>query len=337
MNYTQHQLDDFCGRIDQAEHIVVMQAESIDADSLGSSLGLESILLDLGKTVTLFAYNEIPSYLRHIPGWDRVTDQLPNDYDLAILVDSAAKSQMERTWAEYKGTITNRPLICIDHHASENGQLEGENITFLIDDTAAASGQQVVELAREFDWRIDAEAAYALASAIKADTVNLSTHHVTSRTFAAMGYLVDRGADLDRMRRNFEEINNISPAELPLKATALGRTQFFKDNRIAITYFTREEVESLGDDKLVVEQMKQGLRMLKGVDISVTITERKDHSSASMRANLDIARKTAEYFGGGGHDRAANCRFADITHEEVIDRIVPVISEHIDEEDAIEV
>lgn len=331
MTYTSEQLEYLKTRIDEAEHIVIMQAEHVDADSLGSSLGLESALTDMGKTVTMFCYDPVPSYLQHLPGWDRVTAELPDTYGLALMVDSSTMNQMEKTWSKYKGTIRKRPLICIDHHASTTGQLEGDNITFLVDETAGASGQQVVELARQFDWHIDADAAYALASAIKADTVNLATRKTTSRTFDAMGYLVDCGADLELLRYNIEQSSSLPPGDLPLKAAALQRTQFFKDNRIAITYFTREEYESLGDDQLVIERMKQDLRMIKGVDISVTITERNGYSNASMRANIGVARQTAEHFGGGGHDRAASCRFFDVGHEEVIERIVPVISGFIDE------
>ncbi|PSO43026.1 hypothetical protein BRC19_03170 [Candidatus Saccharibacteria bacterium QS_5_54_17] len=337
MRYTRAQLDDFKRGVDEAEHVALVQPERIDADSLGSSLGLESALTDLNKTVTMFCYDDVPPYLQHLPGWDRVTNQLPGTYDMAIVVDSATLSQLEKTWAQYKGTIMNRPLYCIDHHRSTAGQLEGDNVGLLVDEEAGASAQQIVELAREFDWYIDAEAAYSLAAGIKADTVNLSTKKTTSRTFSAMGYLVDRGADLELLRYNIEQSNSLDPESLPLKATALQRTRFFKDNRIAITYFTREEYNSLGDDQLVIERMKHDLRALSGVDISVTITERNGYSNASMRANLDVAGKTADHFGGGGHDRAASCRFPDVGHEEVIEEIVPVISGYIDEQDRADV
>lgn len=333
MIYSKKQIQTLKKQIDEAEHIVIIQAEHVDADSMGSSMGLESAFTALGKKVTLFCYDVVPDYLKHIPGWDRVTDELPA-YDLAVLVDSATLNQLEKTWSKHKGEIMNRPLICIDHHNSVTGQLEGENITLLVDENAGASGQQVVELARELDWHIDAEAAYALAAAIKADTVNLSTYKTTARTFDAMGYLVNCGADLEKLRYNIEQTSSIMPKDLPLKATALARTQFFKNDRIAITYFTQEEYESLGNETLVIERMKQDLRMLRGVDISVTITERKGYSNASMRANVDVARVTAEHFGGGGHDRAASCRFADATHEDVIEQIVPVISGFIDEHEA---
>lgn len=334
MNYTQQQLDTFKTAIDEAQHIMVMQAERIDADSLGSSLGLEAALTKLGKQVTLFAYDEVPNYLRHMPGWDRVTSNIPNNYDIAILVDSSTINQLERTWADHKGTITKRPLFCLDHHASTTGQLEGENIILMVDDEAGASGQQVTELAQHFGWEIDAEGAYALASAIKADTVNLATKKVSSDTFAAMGHLVECGADLEQLRYNIEQSSSITPADLPLKATGLQRVQFFKDEQIAITYFTQEEYESLGEDQLVIERMKQDLRMIKGVEVSVTITERKGYSNASMRANIDVARKTAEHFGGGGHDRAASCRFFEADHKQVIEQIVPKLSELIDEQNA---
>lgn len=334
MKYTQQQLDKFKTAVEEAEHIMVLQAERIDADSLGSSLGLEATLTKLGKQVTLFAYDEVPTYLRHMPGWDRVTSHMPNSYDIGILVDSSTINQLERTWADHKGTITNRPLFCLDHHASTTGQLDGDNIILMVDDQAGASGQQVTELVQHFGWEIDPDGAYALASAIKADTVNLATKKVSADTFAAMGYLVEQGADLELLRYNIEQSSSITPADLPLKAAALSRVQFFKDDRIAITYFTQDEYESLGEDQLVIERMKQELRMLKGVDVSVTITERSGYSNASMRANIDVARKTAEHFGGGGHDRAASCRFFDVDHEGVIEEIVPKLSELIDEQTA---
>lgn len=332
MNYTHAQLDALENAVSAAEHVLILQPERIDADSLGSSLGLESALTHMHKRVTMFAYDTVPDYLHHMPGWDRVQSDMPSDYDAAILVDSSTLNQLEQTWADHKGTILNRPLFCIDHHDSETAQLEGENITLLVDPSAAASGQQVAELAQHFGWHIDADAAYALASAIKADTVNLAVRKVSSATFAAMGFLVECGADLELLRYNIEQSGSILPKDIPLKAQALQRVQFFHDEQIAVTYFTQEEYETLGDDQLVIERMKQDLRMIRGVLVSVTITERNGYANASMRANIDVARAAAEHFGGGGHDRAASCRFFETDHEGVIAELVPKLKELLNEQ-----
>ncbi|MEX0748596.1 MAG: DHH family phosphoesterase [Candidatus Saccharimonadales bacterium] len=331
MNYTPELLLRFGTLLDEASHVVVMQAEHIDADSLGSSLGLEAALTKLGKQVTLYCHDEVPSYLKHFPGQDRVTQNLPGKYDLAILVDSSTHSQIERTWSEHKAALSRRPFVCIDHHVSTNNQINGANVLLLLDDTAGASGQQVVELAQHYGWELDAEAAYVLAAAIKSDTVNLSTRYTSAATFRAMAYLVEQGVDLEELRLNVEKVSSIPATQLHLRAEVLARTSFFKDNQIAVTYFTAEEYKLLSEDKLLIERTKHELRTLQEVEIAVVITERKGYSNASMRANVGVARLTAEHFGGGGHDKAASCRFENATHTEVTEAIVPVIERLLDE------
>lgn len=330
MNYDATALLQFKELIDKAKHVVIIQAERIDADSLGSSIGLEAALMHAGVKTTLYCYNEVPSYLRHIPGWDRVTNELPNHFDISILVDSSTTNQLERTWAEHKKPLLNKPFVCIDHHMSETGRVEGENVLYLIDKQAGASSQQVVELTRHFGWNIDKDSAYALASGIKADTVNLSTKQTTAATFTAMAYLVEQGADLESLRAAIEKTSSIPADQLHLRGEVLKRTQFFRDNTIAFTYFTAEECDLLSEDKLLIEKMKHELRTLQEVEISIVITEKSGYSNASMRANIDVARLVAEHFGGGGHDRAASCRFEDMTHEGVIEKMTPVLEEKMD-------
>lgn len=330
MIYNDQDLNAFKEYVDTAKHILVLQAEHIDADSLGSSLGLEQLLEDQGKKVTMFCIDKVPDYLKHLPGWDRVTDELPDKFDITILVDSATANQLEKTLQRHKNVLVKKPFIMIDHHASRTGRIEFASLD-LCDDTAGASGQQVTEIARHFGWPIDSDSAYALAAAIKADTVNLSTESTSKRTFEAMGYLVENGLDLESLRHNFEQTQSIEPAHVALRGSVLKRAQFFHDDQIAISYYTEEEYKSLGEETLLVEKTKHDLRVVKGVAISVTITERKGYSNASMRANLPVARSVAEHFEGGGHDRAASCRFFNAGHDEVIKKMVPVITKYIDQ------
>ena len=75
--------------VDDAQKIVIIQADNPDADSLGSSLPLEHILGDLGKSVYLYCGVDIPGYLRYVDGWDRVLSELPSTFDLSIIVDAS--------------------------------------------------------------------------------------------------------------------------------------------------------------------------------------------------------------------------------------------------------
>ena len=58
--------------INDAQKIVIIQAENPDGDSLGSSLALEELLTDAGKDVKLYCAIDIPKYMHYIKGWDRV-------------------------------------------------------------------------------------------------------------------------------------------------------------------------------------------------------------------------------------------------------------------------
>ena len=77
--------------INNAQKIVVVQAENPDGDSIGSSLALEEILSDLGKNVQLHCPVDTPKYLRYIRGWDRITSDFDTNADLAIIVDTNAE------------------------------------------------------------------------------------------------------------------------------------------------------------------------------------------------------------------------------------------------------
>ena len=73
--------------IDDAHNIVIIQADNPDGDSLGSALALEHILGDLGKEPYLYCGVHIPDYLHYLEGWDRVSSELPSQFDLSIIVD----------------------------------------------------------------------------------------------------------------------------------------------------------------------------------------------------------------------------------------------------------
>ena len=94
MTYTQ--ADDIQKLITDATHIVILQADNPDGDSLASALALEHILGDMGKKVSLYCGVDISSYMHYIPGYDRVSKDLPHDFDLSILVDCSSATLLEQ-------------------------------------------------------------------------------------------------------------------------------------------------------------------------------------------------------------------------------------------------
>lgn len=106
--------------ITQANHIIVIQAENPDGDSLGSSIALEEILSELGKKVTLYCPIDIPSYLRYIDGWDRIVDTFDTSADLAVIVDTNADVLLTKVLesAGVRHFLETHNVLVIDHHTT---------------------------------------------------------------------------------------------------------------------------------------------------------------------------------------------------------------------------
>jgi len=106
--------------IDAAHKIVIMQADNPDGDSLASSLALEQILGDLGKETYLYCGVDIPLYLKYLPGWDRVSKEVPAQFDASIIVDTSADSLFAALDSSgQKSWIAAKPCLVIDHHEVE--------------------------------------------------------------------------------------------------------------------------------------------------------------------------------------------------------------------------
>ena len=108
--------------VESAKTIVILQADNPDGDSLGSSLALEAIFSEMGKTVYMVCAIDIPSYLRYLDGWDRVVKEIPQSFDATIIVDNSSESLFEVfEGKESYAWIKSKPVIVIDHHTESSG------------------------------------------------------------------------------------------------------------------------------------------------------------------------------------------------------------------------
>src|SRR5580700_862606 len=101
--------------VDAAQRIVIVQADNPDGDSLGSALALEHILGDLNKEPLLYCAVDMPSYLRYMSGWDRVSKELPRQFDVSIIVDASTLTLLERLInSEQASWLTAKPCLVLD-------------------------------------------------------------------------------------------------------------------------------------------------------------------------------------------------------------------------------
>lgn len=315
-NQTFHQADSL---IKAASHIVVIQAENPDGDSLGSALALEAILSDMGKKTTLFCAIEVPKYLRYIKGWDRVTDEFPQDTDLTIIVDTASSALMEKTLAQPNlSRITAHPAIVIDHHATA-GDLQFEH-TAVNDASAVATGEMLYYMAKELDWPLPQDAADCLLASILADSLGLITEAVSPKTVTAVAGLLEHGAKISDIENRRREFMKKSPEILAYKGRLLQRVEYHVNGALALVHIPFDEIHEFSNEYnpsvLVLDEM----RLVEGVRVAVAIKTYPDGKlTGKLRTNPDakVAETVAAYFGGGGHGYAAGFKVYGETLEQV--------------------
>lgn len=299
--------------VEAAQHIVVIQAENPDGDSLGSSLALEELLGNQGMDVTLYCRIAMPRYLRHMSGWDRVTDEFPFKADTAIIVDTLSDTLLQKTLQEtgVRHWLETHPVIAIDHHASVESDLSFPH-DIIADDAAVATGETITRAADELGWEITPAAAAPLYSSIMADSLGLTTDGTTSDSIRAIARLVDAGVKPSDMEAARRELMKKPASILEYKAELIKRIEYHLDGKLATIHIPWEEIEEYSDlynpSMLVLDEM----RLVEGVEIAVAIKTYPDGKlTGKFRVNVPVADKIAGYFGGGGHPYAAGFKIYD--------------------------
>lgn len=211
----QDKLEKITAIIDNSQHIVVVQADNPDGDSLGSALALEHILGDLGKEVTLYCGVEIPGYLQYLSGWDRVQKELPNRFDASIIVDASTMTLLEKLQQAGEHTwLATKPCIVLDHH--EKVEQVIPFATVLINEyTRSSTGELIYWLAGELEWPVSVAAGEGIATAILGDTQGLSNQLASHNTYRVMGDLLEKGVDRVKLEERRRELS-----KMPSRSTA---------------------------------------------------------------------------------------------------------------------
>ena len=271
----------------------------------------------------LYCRIDIPSYLKYLKGWDRVERELPKDFDLSILVDCSSLTLLENS--SKNGDLNHfrkKPLIILDHH-----QIDGDNLidfaTVSIIEKLPATGELIYNLAKKIGYKVNQDAATAIAVAIMSDTLGLTTKNTTANTFRLVAELVDIGVDLtylDEARRN---LNRKSPELIEYKGRLLQRIEFYRNNSISIITIPWAEIQKYSNaynpSMLVMEDMRLG----EGTMIAIAFKCYQDgRITAKIRSNLNapIARDLAEHFEGGGHVYSSGFKI-DAKSKQSIDKI----------------
>jgi bifunctional oligoribonuclease and PAP phosphatase NrnA len=318
--------------VGSAQTIVIMQADNPDGDSLASALALEEIFLDMDKAPHMYCGVDMPTYLRYLDGWDRVSKDIPKKFDLSIIVDTSALSLFENLQKSREYTwVTNRPCIIIDHHEVKP---DIPFATVVYNQPAVSTGELIYEIAQKLDWELSHIAKERIAVSILSDSLGLMSEGTSARSISIIAELVEGGVSLSQLDADRRNLMRKSLELTKYKGRLLQRVELHADDRIATITIPWSEIQeyshAYNPSMLVLDEM----RMIESVDVAIAFKQYPDGKvTGKIRCNQEkkIAADLAKHFGGGGHPYASGFKVSDSRKfEEIEDECIIVATNLLD-------
>ncbi len=281
-----------------------------DADAVGSMLGLAEVLRALGKEVYLYNRDPVPEQLLFLPGAEHVRASLPTGvtFDATFITDTAARTLLPR---QFPPRAVTGPIVIVDHHVAHDDF--GDVI--VRDPSACATAVVVLDLATVLGVKpLPRLAAAPLYTALVADTGGFRYPGTTAQTLRTAADLVEAGVDPWMVASRVFE--SWSMARMRLLGLSINAIETEYAGRVAVLTVPLAMLEKAGATEEACEGLVEYGRMLKGVEISVMLWERRARSDETMVGSLltrmslrsagraDVS-KVAVALGGGGHRAAA--------------------------------
>ena len=151
--------------IEKSRYILIITHVNPDPDSIGSALALSNLFYENKIKHKVFnVSSDLPTNLDFIPRFEKITNQLPAFFDLAISVDCGT---YKRLGFELDSSI---PLINFDHHKSN----ENFGVVNIVDPQKSSTSELIFDFFKHNGLYITKNSATALYVGIYDDTLAFS-------------------------------------------------------------------------------------------------------------------------------------------------------------------
>ncbi len=271
-----------------------------DGDCVGSCLALYLYLKKVLKEATIKVFLEKPRDIFNcIEGFYDIEDasNVNQNYDVFIALDCN-----EERLGDAAPIFRNaKKKINIDHHISNTGC---GDINYIYPN-ASSTSELIYELMDEAF--VDKEIAKAIYIGIIHDTGVLQYSNTSPKTLQVTANLLSFDFDFSKIiDETFYEKTYVQNQVL---GRALLESVLFMNNTCIVSCVDKKNMDFYNVTPADLEGIVNQLRYTKGVECAIFLYESDfQQYKVSMRSGgqIDVA-VIAQYFGGGGHKRAAGC------------------------------
>ena len=285
-------------RLKSADNILILCHKNPDGDTVGCGSALYYALKALDKNAAVLCSGTIPARYAFTNAHLFKGEFEP---ETVVAVDVAGL----QLFGEGNGVprYSRHVDLCIDHHAGNSGYADFT----LLDGSAAAAAELMYRVILEMGVDITPHIADCLYTGVATDTGCFRFSATTANTHLVAAKLILAGAQL-------EELNTLlfdtKPRErMEAERIARNHLEYHLDDRCALMYLTRDEIEQSGVDPADLEELTSQPISIEGVKVGLLLRQQPGGSyRISVRTAKGVdACAIARRLGGGGHTRAAGC------------------------------
>lgn len=295
-----------------------------DGDGLGSIVAMRRVLESMGKKVTAYINDPLPSYYEFMngpaPGYIEVAENYtPEPGAAAFTFDCGDRARLFEGFRIFQDGVT---VVNVDHHASNN---RFGNVNF-VDITRASTGLLVMDIADALGVDLDMEAAGAIYTTLITDTGCFRHSNTDKRALEAAARL--HGIGIPAYRIVDEVYKNRLFSHIQLKAFTLERASLTCGGKVITSSIPTKDYVAISGKLEDFEGIVEDLLTVKGTEVAVLLSAPDTHAvkiSMRSRGKIDVSA-LAGLMGGGGHKQAAGAKVSSKTIAEV----EKVLSGHIE-------
>ncbi len=295
--------------IDSYKTITIVSHIEPDADAIGTSLGIYSLLKNYGKQVEIVNYSStLPEHLDFLPNFSKIKSKMSYEKSLIIACDCGS---LDRLGFDF----SCRDIINIDHHETNN--LYGK-INIVNPSLASASYVAYLEMKKYFP--ITADVATCFYTALVSDTQYFTTNNVDEDLFIFAMELIKYGANPKKVSFNLNSRRSL--ASVRILSKALSTLQLHNNATIASVKIDNNMILSTGANMSDMVGIVDVACSLVTVEVAIALIVQGDYIKVSLRSKHKNLSTVAQYFGGGGHPNACGFSYATTNTEELLDKIL---------------
>lgn len=290
--------------VKQSEMVFVMGHRLADLDSVGSAIGVCSLMRQTGKksfVVVEPEENLSGVLIDHVNKNENDTFFIPPELAVSMKTENSTLIIVDTHNPEILDSVELYKMfdkvIVIDHHRKMVKHIDN-SIIFYHEPYASSASEMVTELAQYFgdDIKFSPSIAECLLAGIMLDTKNF-VMRTGVRTFEAAAYLRKAGADTINVKSMFSTSYDLYKRKTDLVTNAV----MYKG--CAITVTDNQDSDTI---RIAAPQAADELLYINGVKASFVVYKDADKTSISARSigsmNVQVVM---ESLGGGGNQTSA--------------------------------